>query len=89
MNASLHSSLCNQMHRIHVLINVTRRNQSRGDGTASPLYLREGQFTMNRMSGTLIKLSSITALALGAVAVTSTGFAASAATAPAVDDPQA
>jgi hypothetical protein len=30
---------------------------------------------MNRMSGTLIKLSSITALAMVAVAVTSTGFA--------------
>jgi hypothetical protein len=31
---------------------------------------------MNRMSGTLIKLSSVTALALGTVAVTSTWFAA-------------
>jgi hypothetical protein len=44
---------------------------------------------MNRMSGTLIKLSSIAALALGAVAVTSTGFAASAPPAPAVDGLQA
>jgi hypothetical protein len=44
---------------------------------------------MNPRSGTLIKLSSIAALALGAVAVTSTGFAASAPTAPAVDDLQA
>jgi hypothetical protein len=44
---------------------------------------------MNRMSGTLIKLSSITALALGAVAATSTGFAASGPTALAVDDLQA
>jgi hypothetical protein len=43
---------------------------------------------MNRMSGTLIKLSSITALALGAVAVTSTGFARSAPMAPAVGDLQ-
>jgi hypothetical protein len=44
---------------------------------------------MNRMSGTLIRLSSITALAMGAVAVTSTGFAASGPKAPAVDDLQA
>jgi hypothetical protein len=63
--------------------------QSQGGGPASPHNLREGQFTMNRMPGTLIKLSSFTALTLGAVAVTSTRFAASGPTALAVDDLQA
>jgi parvulin-like peptidyl-prolyl isomerase len=44
---------------------------------------------MNRISGTLIKLSSVAALALGSVAVTSAGFATSAPTVTAVENLQA